>query len=253
MKIHQLNGYISSLYLVEYTDKLLLMDSGCPTDVDMVKEFISCQLRRPLEQLKLVVVTHMHPDHGGGAYYYQNRLRVPVATMAMDTQWYRGVKGSLQHLIDIFLTYYVARRSGKDWQPLWYPKNLYPDIFLTGNQALPGFEDWQVVSTPGHTDRDISLYHNDSRVIYLADVMIKVKNQFRAPIPVTLPGVYQRTLEYLAQLDPHEVLMAHGGRSPVSKEVFLNVSRMGYMSPKESEVVLNIVKGYIRKLLANKN
>ncbi len=66
MHIHTLEGYIQNIYLVEYPDKLMLLDGCCRADVDTVFDYITEQLKRPITDLKLIVVTHMHPDHIGG-------------------------------------------------------------------------------------------------------------------------------------------------------------------------------------------
>jgi len=67
MKLHQIQGYIQSIYLAEYPHKLLLLDGACRADVETISYFITGSLKRPLSHLKLVVSTHMHPDHAGAA------------------------------------------------------------------------------------------------------------------------------------------------------------------------------------------
>ena len=67
MQIHRLNGYIHEIYLVEYAHGLLLLDGMSRCDIDILRRFITGTLGRPFTDLKLVVVTHMHPDHAGAA------------------------------------------------------------------------------------------------------------------------------------------------------------------------------------------
>ena len=55
------------MYLAEYADKLMLLDGASRADIPHLKDFIEYQLKRPFTDLKLVVVTHMHPDHVLGA------------------------------------------------------------------------------------------------------------------------------------------------------------------------------------------
>ena len=63
MKIHTLSGYIQHIYLAEHEHGLLLLDGCSRADVETVSQFITETLHRPLSDLKLIVVTHMHPDH----------------------------------------------------------------------------------------------------------------------------------------------------------------------------------------------
>ena len=61
-RIVRLDGYIQNTYLAIYPDKLLLLDGCCRADVPMVLDYIKNTLHRPITDLKVVVVTHMHPD-----------------------------------------------------------------------------------------------------------------------------------------------------------------------------------------------
>ncbi|MGO3083055.1 MAG: MBL fold metallo-hydrolase, partial [Psychrobacter celer] len=58
-KIVRLDGYIQSIYLAVYANKLLLLDGCCRADVPMVLAYITDTLQRPISQLKVVMVTHM--------------------------------------------------------------------------------------------------------------------------------------------------------------------------------------------------
>lgn len=53
------------MYLAEYPDKLMLLDGASRADIPHLKDFIEHQLNRSFTDLKMVVVTHMHPDHAG--------------------------------------------------------------------------------------------------------------------------------------------------------------------------------------------
>ena len=54
--IHAIDGYIETLYLVVYSDKLLLLDGGCRCDAKDVVDYIQ-RLNDPMEELKPIVVT----------------------------------------------------------------------------------------------------------------------------------------------------------------------------------------------------
>ncbi|MGB2081875.1 MAG: MBL fold metallo-hydrolase, partial [Psychrobacter sp.] len=60
-EIVRLEGYIQSSYLAVYPDKIMLLDGCCRADVPMVLDYIERTLKRPITDLKVVVVTHMHP------------------------------------------------------------------------------------------------------------------------------------------------------------------------------------------------
>lgn len=247
MKIHEIEGHIQSIYLVEYPSKLLLLDGCCRCDVETVADYIRDKLQRKPEDIAIVLVTHMHPDHAGGAHLFRNRYGCAIATYDTDTEWYQGITGSLQHLADLALAYWVAQRLGRDLKWLWYPKRLKANYLLKDGQRLPLFKDWQVLSTPGHTDRDISMMHVPSKTIYVADCILKVRKRFIAPFPVNFPERYKSSLQKIKQLHPKKALLAHGGKTQIRGEDILDVIQSMTSRPAKRHVLVSIVKSFVQK------
>ena len=209
-EIVRLEGYIQSIYLVVYPNKLLLLDGCGRPDVPMVLSYITTMLQRPTSDLKVVMVTHMHPDHAGGAHQLRRATGCQIVSVDKPLQWYHGIGGQLMHLIDTGLAHYVAKRQGRPFKRLWYPAHLQPDKMVQEGDAIPAFADWQVLETPGHTDRDLSLFHLPSRQIYTADLIIKLRHKFVAPFPIYDPKAYIKSLQKVKDLQPSNVMMAHG-------------------------------------------
>ena len=213
-------GYIQTTYMAVYPEKLLLLDSGCRCDVDKILAYITDTLKCPVEQLKTVMVTHMHPDHAGGAHKLREKTGCLLVSADKSKQWYGGVGGRVMHLIDIGLAHYVASRQGRAPTRLWYPAYLKPDLTVSNGDSIPQFSDWQVLETPGHTDRDLSLFHRPSRQVYTADLIIKLHHKFVAPFPIYDPKVYIQSLQKVKDLQPSNVLMAHGYELDIDAETF---------------------------------
>lgn len=211
MTLHHIEGHIQSLYLAEYPHGLVLLDGGCRADAERVTRFITDKLQRPVTDLKLLVVTHMHPDHAGAARALRKITGCQIASADCQGQWYGGAQGLLMFFTDVFLAKWVARRMGKQRARLWFWPHLKADILLTDGQALPGFEQWHAISTPGHTDRDLSLYHRTSDTLYVADLMVTVKQRYIPPFPIFHPNQYRKSLNKLSRLPPKSILLAHGG------------------------------------------
>jgi len=249
LKIHQLQGHIQSIYLVEYPEKLLLLDGCCRADVSMLEQFIITTLSRPFSDLKLIVVTHMHPDHAGAAHKLRKLTGCEIASANMPTQWYKGLSGRFMHLVDIALATWVASRMGKPKRNLWYSPHLKVDYALADQYRLPGFDDWCVLVTEGHTDRDLSLLHLPSKRIYVADLMVKVKNRFIPPIPVNYPKQYLASILKVQALRPASVMLAHGGEVELTEQDY---DHLLTVAPRKPFTIWSPAKHKLKRLLLRK-
>ncbi|WP_428774737.1 MBL fold metallo-hydrolase [Vibrio sp.] len=211
MRLHTIQGYIQQMYLVEYPDKLLLLDGASRADVAYLKHYITHEMQRPLSDLKVVVVTHMHPDHAGGAHLLRKICGAKIIAANQPGHWYQGLAGWLMFITDLALARWVANRMRKPRRRLWYARKLKPDVMLNDGDTLPEFSDWQVLETPGHTDRDLSLYHQGDSILYVADLIVSVKDKLISPFPVFYPNRYRESVTRVYQLQAEHLLIAHGG------------------------------------------
>ncbi|WP_218354400.1 MBL fold metallo-hydrolase [Alteromonas lipotrueiana] len=209
MQLHTLNGYIQNIFLVEHNHGLLLLDGCSRADVHTVCRYITHTLKRPLADLKMIVVTHMHPDHAGGAHWLRKRTGAKLAAHPKAAKWYAGIAGRTAHIIDVSLMYWVAQRLGKGRRKAWYSPVLKPDIILTDEQTVPGFPDWQVLYTPGHTNHDLSLFYIPGNQVYIADLLVKVKGRLHSPYPICHPNQYRQSLQKIASINADTLFCAH--------------------------------------------
>lgn len=234
IEIVAIEGYIQTTYMAVYSDKLLLLDSGCRCDVDKILAYITDTLERPVEQLKTVMVTHMHPDHAGGAELLKQKTGCQIVTAMSNKPWYHGVLGKVAHLNDLGLTYYVANRQGKSVANIWYNPILKADVSVQDGDSVPNFEDWMVLETAGHTDRDLSLWHPQSKQTYTADLILIIKNKFVSPYLITLPDAYRASLNKVKALQPDTLLLAHNKRVKMSDEDFEKLIERAPNEPRET-------------------
>ncbi len=223
IKLHKLDGYIQTILLAEYADKLLLLDGCSRADVSLIKHFINDTLQRPLNDLRLIVVTHMHPDHAGAAHKLRNITGCKIASANVAGQWYSGFDGKVMHITDILLTRWVASKKQQKQRWLWYSSKLTPDYKLNDGDNLPGFDDWQALATQGHTDRDLSLHHLPSNKVYIADLIVKIRKGYIPPFPVFYPERYRNSLMKIANLNAYSIILAHGGEVELSQQEFEQV------------------------------
>lgn len=246
MQIHHLHGYIQSIYLIEYPHKLLLLDGCCRADVALIKDFIVNTLGRQLSDLKMVLVTHMHPDHAGAATALRGLTQCKIASANKTTHWYRGIRGRLMHLVDLSLAAWVAGRLGKPRKNLWYSAKLDVDFKLNDGDNVPEFNDWYVLETPGHTDRDLSVVHRQSNKVYVADLIVKVKKRFISPFPVFYPNQYKASLNRIIEQQFSSIMLAHGGEVQLTVDDY---DRLLKSAPNQPKTPWRATKARLKQML----
>lgn len=209
-KVHAIAGYICKLFLVEYGDRLLLLDAGAINDVKRVEKYCQEVLARPLNDIKLVIVSHSHPDHAGGALTWRQKYGIPIAAHPRIDCWYNGPGGFIQHKIDCYLATWVAYRTKIKLEPILFNRKVKPDLLLEDGETLPFFPDWQVFHIPGHTSNDIALYNKEEKTLYPGDCLMNIDSKLRLPVPILFADKMAASFDRLAQLDINTILPAHG-------------------------------------------
>ncbi len=209
-KIHRLDGYIQNIFIAEYPDKLLLLDGGCRSDSKIIEKFILEDLNRPLTDLKLMIVSHFHPDHCGAAIKLRKKYKIPIATHSYTDSWFKSFGGFVQYRLDRFAAYFVIYKSKKTWKRIHYPRFIKANYKLKDNDRLPFFDDYIVYHTPGHTSHDISIYNELTKTIYLGDLLIEIRGNYMLPFPIVFPDKQKESMQRLAKLDINKMLIAHG-------------------------------------------
>jgi len=208
--MHRISGYIENIFLMEYPDGMLLLDSGCYNDVPLIEQYCLDRLQRPLQDIKLIAVSHMHPDHCGGAVVLRRKYGIPVAAHRNVDRWYAGWGGALQQVFDCYMAFIVAWHNHRRWQRLSYKRILNPDYLLEDGDQLPLFSDWQALHVPGHTLHDLIFFHKQSGVLYIADMICDVRGDNRLPLPILFPDQMAASYDKAAALGASTLLLAHG-------------------------------------------
>ncbi len=248
-----IEGYIQTTYIAIYSDKLLLLDSGCRCDVDQILTYITDVLQRPVTQLKVVMVTHMHPDHAGGAELLKQKTGCQIVAAKSAKPWYKGILGRVEHLNDLGLTYYVASRQGKVITNVWYNPILKADSEVQDGDCVPCFEDWIILETPGHTDHDLSLWHPQTKQVYTSDLILVIKDKFVSPYLITLPNAYRASLNKIKALQPESLLLAHDKRAKIYDEDFDRLIEKTPSEPRKTSLKNVLSTAFLKIKFARKS
>lgn len=233
-KIHLVEGYIQKTPIIEYIDKILVMDGGCRSDSPAIKTYLN-KISGGNKKVKLVIGSHIHPDHAGGAGYLKKFLNVPMAAPENINDWYSSLGGFIQHKIDISLGHYVAVATKLPFRLMYYPRKIDFDYGLENKKNIPFFHDWKVYSAKGHTLHDVVFFNEKEKILYAADVILKVKDRFFLPIPVTFPRLMKKSIEMIYDLKPEHIFLAHGGymSGDMIEEAYSVLTRQADMITRE--------------------
>lgn len=176
------------------TDHLVLVDTGVPGQLDVIREGLE-QAGFSLDQLTHVIITHQDRDHIGSL-----------------PELIRAKEGKLEVLAHEEGIPYLAGeipliKYGIKAEPVKVDRALH------NGEKLPFGGGLTVVHTPGHTPDHISLYHPSSKTLISGDAVVSSEGQVQPPVPNFTQNYPQalRSVKKLAALDVETVITYHGG------------------------------------------
>jgi glyoxylase-like metal-dependent hydrolase (beta-lactamase superfamily II) len=214
-------------------DTPVLIDTGfsSPGSIDVIKKRIR-EAGRDIKDIGLVLLTHGHRDHFGmadeirdisGAKILLNKadaglLNKDAFANYLDrvTELYRDVGVSDEKFqFHINFNHHESRIQGL--------KDFIPDDWIAeGDKFVTGAGEITVFETPGHTEGSISLFLENSRVLFTGDLISAVYD----PPPLVMVerdgggwlniyDTYMNSLSRLEEIDP--VILAPGHGAPIKK------------------------------------
>jgi hydroxyacylglutathione hydrolase len=165
--------------------------------------------RRPIlrqlqgRAIRLVALTHCHPDHQGLARVVCRKYRIPLACHAADVT---AVEGRAPMLPDNRFIRWAVRWCGGPPHPV--------ARVLRHGDVVAGF---RVVHAPGHTPGHILFFRDADRVAIAGDVLANIHFLTRKPGLREPPAAFsadaaenRRSIRKLIALRPAVVCFGHG-------------------------------------------
>jgi hydroxyacylglutathione hydrolase len=147
------------VYLIYGRDRICLIDSGIASSEGVIFDYLGKTGRDP-RQISLLILTHSHPDHIGGARAVQEGTGCAVASHAEEKTWIEDVE--LQ----------ARERPVPGFHSLVGGSVRVDRTLAEGeNIELDGGIGIQVFHTPGHSRGSISLWVPGERTLICGDAV----------------------------------------------------------------------------------
>jgi glyoxylase-like metal-dependent hydrolase (beta-lactamase superfamily II) len=162
--------------------------------------------------ISLILITHGHSDHFGGAYELKNLTNAPVAVHAADAEWVqRGTNPqvSITSEVSRAIKNFIDEKSSRI-----VLRGCEPDILFEADTSLHAYGvDAQLKVTPGHTRGSVSVITPDNEAIAGDLVMGRLVNQFQPRWPFFADSLdeVRKSLESLLSAGVEVFYTGHGG------------------------------------------
>lgn len=198
---------IPNVYLLT-GERSILIDAGAPTDVRRILAFLKSQ---HAANLALILLTHGHWDHAGGAAELRQRTKAPIAMHRADVELVR--LGTVPpHRTHSVMGWFIRRFIDRPFP------TFEPDLLLDEEMSLEGFGvDARVLHTPGHSAGSISVLTAEGDAV-VGDLLLG--GWFGGKLFGSWPGLHyfaedigqvQASIGKLLAASPKRILPGHGG------------------------------------------
>ncbi len=189
-------------------DGLTLIDTGYSGSADRIFKSIAKSGKNP-EDIKKVILTHLHPDHAGSAAEIKRRLNVPLLAHELDADLIeKGIGGRASKIIspgflNWLLFHIFIKRAPMETEPAQVDQRLTDSDFLDIAGGI------QVVHTPGHSKGHIALLMQEEGLLIAGDICANF-------IGLELSTIYEdmdvakESLRKVADLDFDKAVFGHG-------------------------------------------
>lgn len=144
IEVRSLSGRMARAFFLSSPDRRILVDTGTHQDVALLQS-----LPRP----DLILITHVHVDHAGGAAALREHWGCPVAVPAQEAGWAREGYLRVPPALEWWARGAGAMAAVMKWLKVtpFEPDFTYDENFELGLDA-------RLIATPGHSPDHHSVY-----------------------------------------------------------------------------------------------
>lgn len=166
--IHQVSKGVNA-FIIDGDEGVVLIDTGLPRRHGAIIDGIGSIGRTP-DDIRVIVITHGHADHTGGAAALKRASGASLIASEIDAPIVRGDRtASAPPILDFPILRGLVRLVPE-------AEGSVVDHAVTQG-PVPGVSDLTVVATPGHTEGHISLLlDRDGGVLFAGDSALATRS-----------------------------------------------------------------------------
>jgi glyoxylase-like metal-dependent hydrolase (beta-lactamase superfamily II) len=245
----------TNAYVIEGERGNILIDSGWDTPEALwaLREGLKADNLK-LQDIKTIVITHIHPDHYGLAGKVKQICGAKVAMHSAEAELIASRYSKFDELLDSVAN--DLSRNGVPQDELLNLKNAslwmkdfvtceQPDIMLKdGDRISNGTVEIQVIRTPGHSPGHICLYEPRRRLLFSGDHVLYETNPVVGYNPQSGNDPLGDYLSALRKLDNFKTSFVFPGHGPVFNGLGLRVGRIiGLNEERKKEIMRALDSG----------
>lgn len=223
-RVHTITDRFSmaNTYLIS-EERLVIVDPGSSLNVSLIVGYLSHFLHRSPNDIDLIVLTHLHPDHTRGVEPLRQICKAPVAASRAAGQWAQAQTHESRVIPGI---------SHPAGQGIFYTLDLFPeeytrqiqlvDVWLEDVAGLPNHPDWRVIASHGHTPESLCLYNPFTNELLCGDTVITSEGGAQLVRGKTSRYQLEETLQTLRRLEISYLYPGHG-RPILSRHAMTNL------------------------------
>ena len=203
--IYQLRTMGARVTVLPLEEGIALVDAGGRGSLGLISAGLGA-LGLGLDRVRLVVLTHYHPDHAGGL---TRLVEATGAKVAVHQREVRMIKGE-EPWPNLFHYGFLAGLA-RPFMPRLYGRPVRVDFPLEDGDKIPLAEEVRVIHTPGHTPGSICLYVSPRKVLIVGDAL---QYRFRKLTPPARAVTHdfpqaQQSLKKLLEVDFETICFSH--------------------------------------------
>lgn len=223
-RLYRVNLGMVNAYILDEKE-LTIVDTGIPGSADKILKALS-HLGRSPEEVKHILLTHLHMDHTGSAAELKRRTGATVHMHRLDAQMLADGKAAREMnpspgLFSRLVTRLFMSKAPTEVEP------CETDNYLEEGDLLDFAGRMEVLHVPGHAEGQVAFrWPGNEGVLIAADA---AANMMGLGYPIVLEDleVTNQSLERLATLEFQHACFGHGkpivcGASEAFRKRFLN-------------------------------